>query len=149
MIRVCLPSQSAPETHNQGKKAHKPLRTLCISQKLCRPCLIIIKCDYFDYRINKLFTLSSCLVCVSCSIHDLISAYYVRKGSWPFYLNYPQINKVRKSSHVIDALSDRFCRGVISRFTQCFSLRFVPLRPFLHQIPGVQSHLLRSLEPRR
>ena len=88
MTRVCLPSQSAPETHNQEKKAHKPLRTLCISQKMCRPCLIIIKCDYFDYRINKLFTLSSCLVCVSCSVH-LISAYHVRKGSWPFLSQLP------------------------------------------------------------
>ena len=27
VIRVCLPSQSEPEKHNQEKKAHIPLRT--------------------------------------------------------------------------------------------------------------------------
>ena len=36
------------------------------------------------------------MICVSFSIH-LISTYYVRKGSWAFYLNYPQINEVEKS----------------------------------------------------
>ena len=33
------------------------------------------------------------------SLFDVCS-YYVRKGSWAFYLNYPQINEVRKSDHV-------------------------------------------------
>ena len=31
------------------------------------------------------------MFCVSC---------YVRKGSWAFYLNYPQITEVRKPDHV-------------------------------------------------
>ena len=60
------------------------MRTLCISQKMRQPCLIIMRCYYFDCRINKLFTLSSYLICVSYSVH-LISAYYVRKGSWAFF----------------------------------------------------------------
>ena len=33
---------------------------------------------YCDYRINKPFTCSRCLICVSCSVH-VISTYYVRK----------------------------------------------------------------------
>ena len=46
-------------------------------------------------RINKPFTCSRCVICISCSAH-VISAYYVRKGSWAFYLNYPQMNEIRK-----------------------------------------------------
>ena len=79
VIGVCLPSQSASKKHNQ--KAHTPLRTSpWISPKMCLPCLIIIQSCYFDYRINKPFTCSRCVICVSCSVH-LISTYYVRKGS--------------------------------------------------------------------
>ena len=53
-----------------------------------RSCLTIIKSCYFDCTINKPFTCSRCVICVSCSVH-VISTYYVRKGSWAFYLNYP------------------------------------------------------------
>ena len=50
MIRVCLPSQSAPEKHNQ--KSHIPLRTSYVPQRCVRHQLIIIKYCYFDHRIN-------------------------------------------------------------------------------------------------
>ena len=82
------------------KKAHKPLRTSWIPQKMCLPCLIIVQSCYFHYRINKPFACSRCLICVSCSVH-VISTYYARKGSWAFlYLNYPQINEGGKSDHM-------------------------------------------------
>ena len=145
-----LPAQPISTRKAQSrKKAHKPLRSLCISQKMCRPCLIIIKCDYFDYRINKLFTLSSCLVCVSCSVHDLISAYYVRKGSWPFFISITHKSTGSENPVTSSTLWMIVFAGMLFPDLLCFSLRLVPLRPFLHQIPGVQSHLLRSLEPRR
>ena len=76
---VCLlPSQSASGKHNQ-EKAHIPLRT----SKMCLSCLIIIQSCYFDYRINKPFICSRCVICVSCSVH-LNSTYHVREGSWSF-----------------------------------------------------------------
>ena len=46
-------------------------------------CLIIIHSCYFDYRIDKPFTASRCVICISCSPH-LSSTYYVRKGAWAF-----------------------------------------------------------------
>ena len=49
------------------------------------PCLIIIKSCYFDYRINKPFTCSRCVICVSCSGHAILT-HYVRKGSWALFL---------------------------------------------------------------
>ena len=69
------------------------------TQKMCPPCLIIIRSCCFDYKMNKPFDWSLCVICVSCSVH-LISTYYVRKGSWAFYLNYPQINGVGKSDYM-------------------------------------------------
>ena len=39
------------------------------------------------------------MIYISCSVH-LISTYYACKGSWTFYLNYPQINEVGKSNHM-------------------------------------------------
>ena len=55
------------------------------SLKNCLPSLIIAQSCYSHYRINKAFACSRCVICVSCSVH-LISTYYVRKGSWAFYL---------------------------------------------------------------
>ena len=49
------------------KKSHKPLRTSWILQKMFRPCLIIVQSCYFDYRINKSFAYSRCMICVSCT----------------------------------------------------------------------------------
>ena len=70
---------------------------------MCLPCWIIIQSCHFDSRINK--PLTRCLNCVSFSVH-VISTHYVRKGSWAFYLNYPQINGVVKSDHM-DRGTDR------------------------------------------
>ena len=78
---VCPANQHPKSTIK--KKAHKPSRTSLISQNMYLPCLIIIQSCYFDYRINKPFTCSRCMICVSCSVH-LISTYHVRKGSWTF-----------------------------------------------------------------
>ena len=46
------------KAQSRKKRAHIPLRTLWISQKLCSPCLKIIKYCYFDYRLNKPFACS-------------------------------------------------------------------------------------------
>ena len=62
------------------KKAHKPLCTSWISQKMCQQCLIIMQSCHCDNRINKPFACSRCVICVSCSVH-VISTYYARKGS--------------------------------------------------------------------
>ena len=43
---------------------------------LCR----LLQSCYFDYRINKLFAYSHCLICVSCSVH-VTSTFHERKGS--------------------------------------------------------------------
>ena len=93
-----LPSQSASKTHNQEKKVQKPLRASWVSPKLCPPCLIIIQYCYFDSRISKPLICSCWVISVSCSVH-VISTYNVRKGSWAFYLVYPQINEVGQSDH--------------------------------------------------
>ena len=45
-----------------------------------------------------IFACSRCVICVSCSVY-VILMYCVRKGSRGFSLNFPQINKVRKSDH--------------------------------------------------
>ena len=49
------------------------------SKKMCLPCLLIEQSYYFDYRINKPFVCSRCVICVSCSVR-VISTYYARKG---------------------------------------------------------------------
>ena len=59
-----------------------------MTKHICKPCSMNIK-YYFDYRHQAL------LICVSWSV-PLILTYYVRKGSWAFYFDYPQINEVRK-----------------------------------------------------
>ena len=43
---------------------------------------------------------SLCDLRFSCSVL-LISTCYMRKGSWAFYLNYPQINEVGKSDQMV------------------------------------------------
>ena len=86
----CLPSQSASEKHNQ---AHNPLRTLW----MCRPCLMIIKSSYFDYQINKPFTLDLFCALFTWSWHTTCA-----KDHWCLFLknqNYPQISEARKSYH--------------------------------------------------
>ena len=57
-------------------------------KKMCLPCLIIIQSFYFDYRINKNFKYSHCVICFSCSVHRLFNLYY------------PQMSKVGKSIHI-------------------------------------------------
>ena len=54
---------------------------------MCRLCLTIRNSCYFDYS-------SRCSICVLCC-HVISAAYYVRKGSWEVYFNYPQISEVR------------------------------------------------------
>ena len=82
VVGVCLLSQSPPKKTQSRKK--KPTY-LCAPREFFQQmgglCLIIIQSSYFDYRINKSFTCSRCVICVSCSVH-VISRYYVRKGSW-------------------------------------------------------------------
>ena len=65
-------------------------------------CLINMQSYYCDYRINKPFACSRC-VHFLLSVHCILT-YYVRKGSWAFYLNYPQTNEVGQSDHVVAPL---------------------------------------------
>ena len=77
---------------------------------MCRPYLIIRKSCYFDFRVNKPFT-PRCFICVLCSFH-MISTYYLSydychchcttcpKDHGLFYVNYPQINEVRKADRM-------------------------------------------------
>ena len=98
-----LPAQSVSTWKAQtGKK--KPLY-LCAPceflKQMCRPGLILIKSCSFDKRINKpshvFLLLDLCFVLAVL----VISTYYMCKGSRGFsYLNYPQINEVRKSNHM-------------------------------------------------
>ena len=80
------------------KKVHKALRTSWTYQKMC---LIIIQSCYFEYRINKPFACSRCVICVSCSIcsRDL-DVLHAQRIIGFFILIYPQINEVGKSDHV-------------------------------------------------
>ena len=80
---VFLPSQSAHEKHNRENEAHKPLRTSWISQKNVSSMFDNHTILLFYYGINKPFTYSLCMICVSCSVH-LISMYYPCKGSQAF-----------------------------------------------------------------
>ena len=88
------------KVQSRKKSPHTvPLRTSWISPKMCQPCLMIIKSCYFDYRTNKPFPCSHCLICVSCSVH-VISTYNASKGSSRlFYLNCPNIRGWKIQSH--------------------------------------------------
>ena len=86
VIGVYLLSQSAPEKQSQENKEPTNLCALCeFLKKMRLPCLIIIQSCYFHNGINKSFACSRCVMCISCSVH-LISTYYVRKGSWAFFI---------------------------------------------------------------
>ena len=67
------------------KKSPQTFARFVNFSKMCLPCLIIMKSCYIGCRINKLFTCSHCVICVSCSVH-VISTYYVCKGSWAFFV---------------------------------------------------------------
>ena len=82
------------------KKAHKPLHTFCVSPIMCLNMFDNHACNLVYFlRISKPFACSCCVICISCPVH-LILAYYVHKGSWAFYLNYPQINEGRQSDRM-------------------------------------------------
>ena len=64
--------------------------------KMCPPCLIIIQSCYFDYRIDRPFTWSLCVI----AFHSLFTRSRCTtsaKDHGLFYLNYPQINGVVKT----------------------------------------------------
>ena len=76
VTRVCLLGQSASEKHNKEKGPHTFAHLVNFSPPpKCRPCLIIMQSCYCDYKTNKTFVCSRCLICVSCS-----ATYYARKG---------------------------------------------------------------------
>ena len=64
---VYLSSQSAPE-----KKKRDHTLYLCAPHEfvkhMCPPCLITVKPCYFDYRINKPFICSHCLICIRVDV---------------------------------------------------------------------------------
>ena len=107
VIGVRLLSQSAPENHNQEKKP----TNLCASREFLKTMsrlIIIIKC-YFDYWVNKPFTCSRCMICVSCSVH-VISTYYMRKGSWAFLFVLVTHKSTRSELHPVHNLVPRALR---------------------------------------
>ena len=70
LVWLSLPSQSAPES----RKKNKPTSLCTLHEflnQMCQPCLIITQSSHFDYRINKPFSHSCCLICVSCFTRDL------------------------------------------------------------------------------
>ena len=79
------------------------MRTLWICPKMYLPSLIIIQSCYFDYRINKSFACSRCMICffVFCSLDlDVLGAQrIIGVLSWL----YSQINAVRKSNDMDSA----------------------------------------------
>ena len=123
VIGVCLSSQSAHENHNQEKKPTHLCAPREFLKKMCLPCLIITQSCYFHYRINTLRVLSLRV------LRFVFSTYYVRKGSWTFYLEYPQINEVGKSDHV------EVFKGVVSPIIpsapKCFSRHFIFHRKYV------------------
>ena len=125
---VC-PANQHPKYTIKKEKAHKPLRTSCISPK-CLPCLIIIQSCYFD-RINKPFACSRYVICVSCSVHVTSTYYmYVCKGSCFFYINYPQTNEVGKSDHMASKSFPYLHRPPHElRFADCPRVLSAPLLP--------------------
>ena len=79
------------------KKAHKPLRISWISWKMCLSQLIIIKSFlHFDYTINTLAAWSAFRALFTWSPRTTCA-----KDHGLFYLNYPQINEVGNSDHMI------------------------------------------------
>ena len=129
-----VPSQqiNTQKAQSRKKKAHIPPE-----YKMCTVCcLTIIQSCYFDYRINKPFACSRCVICVLCSVH-VISTYYVCKGSWAFYLNYPQINEVGKSGHV-----GKFVRISFQVFHQSVSVMLVANQERLSKEGPINTHYL-------
>ena len=103
-----------PISTRKAQQKKKPTN-LCASREFLKQSIghvgWIIQSCYSDYKINRPFACSRCLISVSCSVH-VISRYYVRKGSWAFLdLNYPQISEVRESDHVDKSV----CRAPIAR----------------------------------
>ena len=96
-IGVCL-HQSATREHNREKKSPQTFahQVNFSNERVCRPCLVIIHSCYFDYRISTPFPCSRSFVLCSRDLDVL-----VRKGSDILYFNYPQIEGVRKSDHIV------------------------------------------------
>ena len=134
MIRFCLPSQSASE--NQEKSPQTFAHLMHFSE-MCLPCLIIIQSYHFDCRINKPFTCSRCVICVSCSVH-VISTYDGRKGSWTFYLNYPQFKEVENSDDVDTFLFTFLFVNIVCSF---FFIQLVLFIPYLDTAWQIQHRL--------
>ena len=93
VIGDCLPSQSASEKHNQeNKKPTNPNAPHAFLKQMCRPCLrkknnnSHTVAAWFAFR--ALFSWSPRTTCT--------------KDHGLFYLNYPQINEVGKSNHIIE-----------------------------------------------
>ena len=92
----CPPNQHPGNWESSPQKSPQTLAHFGnLSKNLPRN--IITKSCYFDYRINKHFTCSRCVISVSCSVH-LISVYYVRKGSWALLL--PTKQRIHRSRNV-------------------------------------------------
>ena len=63
----------------------------------------VIQSYYFDYRMNKPFAYSGCVICLSC----FWSRCSTCARDKTFYLNYPQTNEVRTPDRM--APLDKFC----------------------------------------
>ena len=68
---------------NQEKKPTYLCTPCEFLKQTCQPCQIIIQSCYFDYRINKPYACSRCMICILCSVL-MIFLHYVCKGSWAF-----------------------------------------------------------------
>ena len=101
-FQCCSPrdrSLSAQPISTRKPQSIKNTSTLAFAHLVNFPKII---CAMFDNHKTLLFWLLTCsggVIFDSCSDHVILT-YYVRKGSWVCYLNYPQINEVGKSDHV-------------------------------------------------
>ena len=82
-LEFACPVNQRPKSTMKEKKPTNLCAT-CEFLKKCVCHLIIRKSCHFDFRINKPFACSRCVICVSCSVH-VISTYYAHKGSWAFF----------------------------------------------------------------
>ena len=94
--------------HQKVQSRKKKPTYLCAPRELLKNC-VCHESYYLDYRINKPFACSRCVIWVLCSVH-VISTYYIRKGLCVCVLILlPTNNKVGKSNHMA-VLSSTTCK---------------------------------------
>ena len=103
-----MPSQSATEKHNQEKKSPQTFTHFVNSSNVSAMFdnhSILLFWMTIEYT-NILHILAPWSAFRALFTWSRRTMYYVRKGSWAFYLNYPQINEVGKSDHIVARITE-------------------------------------------